>query len=230
MNVPLVIKLSGEVIDTSRSASGVLDALLNQIKELMKTNHVSLIIGGGNLFRGSKEGRTLGLSAAQADSVGMMATVMNGLILQDLLMQKGVSMQLLSPQIIPGITLAISQQTIHTLQKSGSGIIFVGGTGNPCFTTDTAAVIRATQVGAPIVYKATKVDGVYDKDPVTNSMAIKLDHITRHYAIEHKLGVVDTTALVIAEQHNIALRIFSMHHENALIKAVNDKSFGSTIA
>ncbi len=230
MNEPLVIKLSGEIIDMTKGASGILDALLNQIKQLSIHHHVSLIIGGGNIFRGNNEGRLLGLTPAQADSVGMMATFMNGLIIQDLLIQRGVQAQLLSPQIVPGISLSISQQTITALQKSGNVIIFVGGTGNPCFTTDTAAMIRATQVGAKTVYKATKVDGVYDKDPSVNRMAIKLDKISHQYAIEQKLGVVDTTALVIAQQHNIMLRVFSMNEQNALLRAVSDKNFGSTIA
>jgi uridylate kinase len=233
---PILLKLSGELFNETKNGKGTgcIDVehaheLIKQIKELTTTNHISIVVGGGNFFRGAKEGSQLGLRPAVADQVGMMATVMNGIILQELFTQLHVPCVLMSAVRVPGLAHLIEQTAIDRAQKEGKVIIFAGGTGNPCFSTDTNAMIRAVQVGAKMVLKATKVDGVYDSDPILNSNAKRLTKISYQYALDNKLQVMDLTAIVLAQQHGITLRIFSLYEDNALVRVIKHDDFGSTI-
>lgn len=223
----VVLKLSGELL-TSDSAH--VKIIVSQIKQLLSTHHIYIVIGGGNLFRGQKEGRALGLRPAVADTVGMLATVMNGLVLKELLMCEGVDAVVLNACAIPGVVDQISQMALDdACKKQRSVVIFTGGTGNPFVTTDTCAIIRALQVGACEIWKATKVEGIYDADPVVNSSAQLIKKVTYDDVLQRHLGVLDATAVALARQHTIRIRIFSLFTPNALLSVAGDPSFGSSI-
>lgn len=228
----ILIKLSGELFKADNScinATFVRD-IITQIKQLTRTHRVSIVIGGGNFFRGGKEGRDLGLRPTTADSVGMLATAMNGLILQDFMRNEGIPCLVLGALPFPGLINPIDQTGIELALEQNKVIIFTGGTGNPYFSTDTAAVLRALQVGASTVWKATKVDHLYDADPVTNKNAVSIKKITYQDVLARKLKVMDLTAIALAQDHNITVRIFSIYAPNALGHVAEDENFGSTIS
>jgi uridylate kinase len=222
----VVLKLSGELLTSDMAR---VKGILSNIKKLLSTHRISIVIGGGNLFRGQKEGRELGLRPAVADTVGMLATVMNGLILKELLISEGVDAVVLNACAIPGVADAISQMALDACQKQGSVVIFTGGTGNPFVTTDTCAIIRALQVGAREIWKATKVDGIYDADPVVNPAARLIKKVKYDDVLQQHLGVLDATAVALARQHNVRIRIFSLFTPDVLLSVADDPSFGSSI-
>lgn len=222
----VVLKLSGELLAADLAC---VKGILGDIKKLLPTHHISIVVGGGNLFRGQKEGRELGLRPAAADTVGMLATVMNGIVLKELLIYEGVDAVVLNACIIPGVVDVISQMALDACQKQGSVVIFTGGTGNPFVTTDTCAIIRALQVGAREIWKATKVDGIYDADPVVNPAARLIKKVKYDDVLQQHLGVLDATAVALARQHNIRIRIFSLFTPDVLLSVADDPSFGSSI-
>jgi uridylate kinase len=228
----LLIKLTGEIFlspDQSQVDSGFARAITKQIKQLLTCYTIGIVIGGGNFFRGRREGHALGLTPAISHQVGMLATVMNGLILYNLLEQEGVSSTLFTALEIPLVGKTASFQEITTAIHDSSCLIFTGGTGNPFFSTDTAAIVRALQMNASEVWKATNVDGVYTADPQKDPEATLLPKTTFTYALEHRLGIMDATALLLAQEHNLTLRIFSSFAHHALIHAAEDPAFGTTI-
>lgn len=222
----VVLKLSGELLTADLAC---VKGILGNIKKLLTTHRISIVIGGGNLFRGQKEGRELGLRPAVADTVGMLATVMNGLVLKEFLVHEGVDAVVLNACAIPGVVDAISQMALDACQKQGSVVIFTGGTGNPFVTTDTCAIIRALQVGAREIWKATKVDGIYDADPVVNPAARLIKKVKYDDVLQQHLGVLDAAAVALARQHNIRIRIFSLFTPDVLLSVADDPSFGSSI-
>lgn len=235
----VLIKLSGELFKkpgTQPSAEhACMDAyfvrdIVMQIKQLTQTHRVSIVIGGGNFFRGAKEGRQLGVRPTTADAVGMLATTMNGLILQDFMVNQGVGCLLVGALALPGLIQPIDQIKIDQAIQNGSVIIFTGGTGNPFFSTDTAAVVRALQVGANEVWKATTVDHVYDADPALNKDAQPIEKTTYADVLARRLKVMDMTAIALAQEHNISVRIFSIYTPNALGLVAENNNFGSTIS
>ena len=227
----VLIKLSGELFSdpagglTATTARG----LIKQMVELSAERHVGIVIGGGNFFRGGEQGVALGLRPQAAHNVGMHATVLNGLILQELFFQAGSDALVMSPARIYGATQAAEQRLIDKAQQDRVPLIFVGGTGSPFFTTDTAAMVRALQLGAPLVIKATNVDGVFTSDPRKNADAVKIPSISIADAIARNLGVIDQTALVLALEHKIKIRVVDLRATEALHRALRDDSFGSTI-
>jgi uridylate kinase len=200
-----------------------------QIATLKKTHHIGIVIGGGNLFRGSQHGATLGITPAVGHHVGMLATLMNGLMLQDLLAQQGITSTVLSALPCSSVGVCLSPQEITRALERDDVLIFVGGTGAPYVTTDTNAVIRALQMGAPQVWKCTDVDGVYNADPKKDPHATKLASLTYEKALALKLGVIDHTALTIAQQNSIAIRVIPLFEHDALVRAMRDEQFGSLI-
>ena len=227
----VLIKLSGEIFSDSNGqlSAEAAHQLIAQIKKIIPTHHVSIVIGGGNFFRGSIQGRLLGLRATAAHYIGMHATVLNGLALQELMAQQGIEALLLAPNRIYGAASALEPAVITQAKKNNTPIIFVGGTGIPFVTTDTAAVMRALQVGAPLVLKATNVDGVYNKDPRKNPDAQLLTRVSYHDALVSKLGIMDATALTLAQEHNLKIKVLSMHAADGLINALHNDAYGSTI-
>lgn len=201
-----------------------------QIKKLSKNYKLGIVIGGGNFFRASKQGKQLKMRQPSADAVGMLATVLNGIILQDILKQSNLESVVLSSFLVDSIVPRINQTLIDSALNENKIIIFVGGTGNPFFTTDTNAVLRALQIGAKEVWKATKVDGVYSADPVVDKKAKKFKTIKYTKILENNLKIIDSTAITLAAGNNIKIRIFNVFEKDALLKVASDLNYGSTIS
>lgn len=241
MKKKVLIKISGELFRVHNqpcdskepSVSGfdyqLIHALAEQVKQLQTSYHLGFVIGGGNFFRGSHEGKHLKLRQSVADNVGMLATVMNGIILQECLKQEGVASSLLSAVTVPSMVEEITQPKIDRALELDRCIIFAGGTGNPFFTTDTNAIVRALQMGATQVWKATKVDAVYDDDPVKNPASKPIQSISFSDAIARHLKIMDSTALTLAQDHNITIRVFNLFAPQALLNVAHQADFGSTI-
>lgn len=228
----ILLKLTGEVFldpKTRELNATIVNSVILQIKQLNATHQFGIVVGGGNFFRGNEHGKRLGITASVGHQIGMLATLMNGLILKDLLEKQGLCAALLCAMPSPEIGEAISQQSINTALEQDCTIVFAGGTGNPFFTTDTNAILRSLQIRASEVWKGTSIDGVYDADPRIHSNAKRLKTIGYTEAFEKKLGIMDLTAYAMAEQYDKTVRVFNIFEENALIKAAQDKEFGSII-
>jgi len=223
----LLIKLSGELLAPANTKHA--QSVVSQIKELSKIYSIGIVIGGGNIFRGSLQSKGLGISEAVGHEVGMLATIINGHVLRDLLQQHDLKVRLLSAFPAPSISKMISSCTVKDALDSHACIIFAGGTGNPFVTTDTNAVIRALHMGADQIWKASTVDGVYERDPRTDSSAQRLKKVSHQEAVDKKLGIMDQAALALAAEHTIKIRVFDLFTKDALLNAHNDKNFGSTI-
>lgn len=242
----VLIKLSGEFLCSikNKNLEGIntkdgntisfdhaqLKNFAEQIKKLSKDYKLGIVIGGGNFFRASKQGKQLKMHQPSADGVGMLATVMNGIILQDILKQSNLESVVLSAFLIDSIVPRINQTLINSALNENKIIIFVGGTGNPFFTTDTNAILRALQIGAKEIWKATKVDGVYSADPVVDKKAKKIKHLKYAKVLENNLKIIDSTAVTLAAENNVKIRIFNVFEKDALLKVATDSNFGSTIS
>ena len=180
---------------------------------------VSLVIGGGNLFRGAALSAA-GLDRVAADQMGMLATVMNGIAMRDALERTGVRARLLSAIAINGMVEHYNQRHAVSYLTQGETLIFVAGTGNPFFTTDSAACLRAIEIGADLMIKATKVDGVYSADPHKYPDAIKYDHLSYDQVIKQNLSVMDLTAICLAKEHKLPIRVTNMMQPDALFAAI----------
>lgn len=216
------------------SKHGVLDLaivqpIVEQIKKLENTHQFALVIGAGNFFRGAKADSSLKLSRTTADLVGMLGTVMNSVMLQDIFGQHGIKTAILSAIHIPEIGRGINSHRINEALENNAVIIFAGGSGNPYMTTDTTAVIRALQMGACELWKATKVDYLYDKDPRIYPDAQPIFTTTHQDALAKNLHAMDLTALTLAAENKLMIRLFNLFAQDALIHAAKDASFGSRI-
>lgn len=228
----ILLKLTGEIFlsaDKASLSAHSINHLLAQIKKLSATHLFGIVIGGGNFFRGSLHGAALGMKSASGHEVGMLATMMNGLILKDLLEQQGMQTTLFCAIQCAQIGTPISQQAIDNALRANHVLIFTGGTGNPFFTTDTNAVLRSLQINADEIWKGTTVDGIYEADPRKNPQAKKLKKVSYHDALLNNLGIMDATAYALAEQHKQRIRVFNVFTPNALLHAVEDENFGSII-
>lgn len=214
----ILLKLSGEGLLGDKSfgvSQEVVDDLVRQIKTIHQSGvDVCLVVGGGNIYRGA--GKDMNRSVA--DQVGMLATVMNGVFLQDSLKKAGLDTRHLSALDIPKVCESyIFGKAISYLEKRRV-LIFSGGTGNPFFTTDTAAVLRASEMGCDAVFKATQVDGVYDSDPKKNPNAKRFMTVSFEEVIAKELKVMDMTAIALARDNNIPIVVFAQSEKNSLIK------------
>lgn len=227
----VLLKISGELFSntTTQFNTELIESITAQINELRATIRFGIVIGGGNFFRGLQQGKALKLRQATADMVGMLGTVMNGIMLQEFFEKAGITTRLLSAMHIPEVAEPIQQALIDRALTDHQCIIFAGGTGLPYFSTDTNAIIRALQIGAHEVWKATKVDYVYAADPMINPSAQPLATLTYQEAIDKDLKIMDKSAFVLAQEHAIPFRIFNLFSKNALINVAQDKNFGSTI-
>lgn len=228
----ILLKLTGEVFldrQTKQLSNTLVRSLANQIKTLASDYYFGIVIGGGSFFRGGEHGKLLGISPSVGHQVGMLATVMNGLILQDLFALEGVDTAVLCATPVPGVGDLICPQAIRQAELHRSVIIFTGGTGAPFLTTDTTAVIRALQLNAHEVWKGTSVDGVYNQDPRQHDNASLFKEVSLRQAIDEQLSVMDTAAYALALQHGLTLRVFNIFEDQALIKAARSYDFGSTI-
>jgi uridylate kinase len=228
----ILLKLTGTVFGNSKTSQcdvAVVRHLVDQIKQLIPQYQFGIVIGGGNLFRGNIQGKMLGLSSWAAHTTGMLATLMNGVMLADLFAQAEIPATLVSALDCPGIAAAINQQTIREALKTSACIIFAGGTGNPYFTTDTNAVLRCLQMGASELWKGTDVDGVYDEDPRKNPNATLLNNVSYDYVLCKRLGIMDSSAFTLASDHRLTIKIFNIFESNALIKVIHEPNFSTVI-
>jgi uridylate kinase len=190
---------------------------------------IALVIGGGNIFRGSL-GEELGMDRATGDYMGMLATVINSLAMQDALEKAGVATRVLTAFEIRSVAEPyIRRRAMRHLQK-GRVVILSAGTGNPFFTTDTAASLRAIEIGADRLLKATKVDGVYDKDPMKHADAVKIDHIGFYEVIQKQLRVMDLTAISLCMENKLPITVFDLFEEGALCRILKGEKIGTTIS
>ena len=228
----VLLKLSGEAL-MGKQEFGIDPEIVEQmacdVSELVNTGvQVAIVIGGGNIFRGLSLSAA-GMDRTTADHMGMLATVINSLSLQDAIERKGVSVRVMSALAINQVCEDfIRRRAIRHMEK-GQVVVFAAGTGNPFFTTDTAARLRGTEINADIVIKATKVDGVYDSDPEKNPDAVKYEHLNYDDVINNKLAVMDTTAIVLCRDNDIPIRVFNMSKKGAIMNIVKGKNEGTLV-
>lgn len=229
----ILLKLSGEAlagpqkygIDPQQAIK-----VAEQIREVRELGvDVALVIGAGNIWRG-REGLELGMDRATADYMGMLATVMNALALMDALESMDVVTRVQSAIQMQSVAEPyIRRRAIRHLEK-GRVVILSGGTGNPYFSTDTAAALRAMEIGAEVLIKATKVDGVYDSDPKLNPDAVRFDHLSYIETINRRLGVMDTTAITLCMENKLPILVLNLWDNNSLIKALLGEPIGTIVS
>ncbi len=228
----IMLKLSGEVL-MGEGESGInaiaINRLAAEVAEVVRSGvQVGMVIGAGNICRGSWLAAS-GMDRVTADHMGMLATVVNALAMQDALEHQGIYTRVMSAIQVNEICESyIRRRAIRHLEK-GRVVICAAGTGNPFFTTDSAASLRAIEVGADIVLKATKVDGVYSSDPVRNADAVRYTHLTYDEVLTRKLEVMDATAIVLCRDHGIPLRIFNVNKPGAMMRAVTEDDEGTLV-
>ena len=228
----ILLKLTGEILfDPIHHMldSTLIRTIAKQIKTLNNSHYFGIVIGGGNFFRGTKHGTWLGINPSVGHQIGMLATMMNGLIVKDLFDQEGIPSSLFCAVPSPEVGVPISDQGIKAALSKGHCLIFSGGTGNPFFSTDTTSVVRALQIQAHEVWKGTNVDGIYTADPHKNPNAQLIPHISYDKVLMQNLGIMDGPAIALAKTHILPLRVFNIFKENALITAATDESFGSVV-
>ena len=228
----LLLKLSGEALMGAQGFGidpDVLDRMALEIGQLTGIGvQVGLVIGGGNLFRGSALNKA-GLDRVAGDHMGMLATVMNALAMRDALERADIDAKIMSAIEMRGVTDFYDRRKAVRALQYGQVVIFAAGTGNPFFTTDSAACLRGIEIGAELVIKATKVDGVYDKDPVKHSDAVRFDQLTYDQVLDLKLGVMDLTAICLCRDHDMPVRVFEMEKQGALLNIAMGKPEGTLI-
>ena len=218
-----MLKLSGEALMGNKDFGIDLDtinSITNQISFVYEQNiKISLVVGGGNIFRGISASSD-GMDRSSADYTGMMATVINSLILQNSLEQKGIPTRVLSAIKMDTVCESyIRRRAIRHIEKKRI-VIFAAGTGNPFFTTDTAAALRASEMKCDVLFKATKVDGIYDHDPIINKNAKKLYDLNYDYVINNNLKIMDTASISLAKENKIPILVFSILEKESLIKII----------
>ena len=228
----VLLKLSGESLMGDKSFG--LDPLMlaqyaNDIKTIIDQGvQVALVIGGGNIYRGMNEKET-GIERAQGDYMGMLATVINGIAMQSMLEKVGVQTRLQSAIKMDQVAEPfIRRRAIRHLEK-GRVVIFGAGTGNPYFTTDTAATLRAIEIGADVILKGTRVDGIYDSDPEKNADAVKFNSLSYDEVFEKDLKVMDMTAFTLSKENNLPIIVFDMNKDGNLLKVVLGEEVGTLV-
>lgn len=228
----VLLKFSGEALmgDTGFGIDPkILESLAQQLKPVLEAGvEIAIVVGGGNIFRGLAASAK-GMDRSQADYMGMLATVMNSLALQDALERNGIYTRVMSAIDMQSIAEPyIRRRAVRHIEK-GRVVIFAAGTGNPYFTTDTTAALRALEIDAEIIMKATKVDGVYDSDPMTNPDAVKFDELTYIDVLNRGLKVMDTTAISLCMDNNLPIVVFNMETEGNIERALRGDSVGTIV-
>jgi uridylate kinase len=229
----ILLKLSGEALMGDEDYGidpKVLDRLAREVIEVSKAGvQVGLVIGGGNIFRGAGLAAA-GMDRVTGDHMGMLATVMNALAMQDAVEKLGGYARVMSAIKINEVCEDfIRRRAIRHIEK-GRIAIFAAGTGNPFFTTDSAAALRAIEIGAQVLLKATKVDGVYTADPKKDPKATRYDQLSYDEVIERKLGVMDTTAIALCRDHGLPLRVYDMNRPGELMRIVRGEPVGTLVS
>ncbi len=229
----ILLKLSGEALagdDKSGLNSEMLGFIAGQIAAVALSEiQTAVVVGGGNFIRGERLSKGSGINQAVADQMGMLATLINSLALQEAIEQKGVQTRVMSAVSVQAVCEPyVRRRAVRHLEK-GRVVIVAAGTGNPFFTTDTAAVLRALEINADALIKATKVDGVYDKDPKTNGDAKKYERVGFREAISQKLGVMDQTAFTMCEEHSLPIVVLSIFEKDSILKAAMGEEIGTWV-
>ena len=230
----ILLKLSGEALSSSGKNidSEILKKVVSTVQSALDLGvEMAIVIGGGNIYRGASLSEE-GMNKITGDHIGMLATVMNALALSDAFERNKIPSTVMSGFPIGG---GVCESFNHTKAKNeltnGKVVIFSAGTGSPCFTTDTAAALRAVEIGAEIVFKATKVDGIYSSDPIKDSSAIKFDSLTFDSAIEQNIKIMDTAAFTLCRDNNIKICVFSMLEDNySLANIIKGQTIGTTVS
>ena len=228
----VLLKLSGEALEGEQHSGidpGTLESVARQLKQVSALGvETAVVLGGGNLFRGLS-GAASGMNRSVADAMGMLATVINGLAMQDALRRLDQRASLLSAVPVGGFAEPFSQRRAVAGLEAGEVVILGAGTGNPYFTTDTAAALRALEVGADVLLKATKVDGVYARDPVRHPDAVRFDALTYQEVLDRRLGVMDLTAVTLCRENGLPLVVFNLKREGNIRRVVLGEAVGSRI-
>ena len=228
----VLLKLSGEALIGDKNY-GIDPTILNDYAKEIKEIHdikteIAIVIGGGNIFRGVS-GASKGMDRVQADYIGMLATMINGLALQSALENNEVPTRLQSAINVEAISEPFIKRRATRHLEKGRVVIFGSGTGNPFFTTDSAAVLRAIEINADIILKGTRVDGIYNSDPEKNKEAIKFDSLSFDEVLKKGLKVMDTTAFTLSQENNLPIIVFDMNNKGNLIKIINGEKIGTRV-
>ncbi len=229
----ILLKLSGETLQNHETGmnldADVIHGVATQVKAVVESGiEVAMVVGGGNIYRGLS-GEQHGINRSQGDYMGMLATCINSLALQAILEQIGVETRVMSAITMPRVAepFIVRRATRHL--SKGRVVIFSAGTGNPFFTTDSAAALRASEIGADCLMKGTKVDGIYDKDPVKHPDATRYETLTYQEAIEQQLRVMDTAAFSLCQENHIPIVVFNFFKPDELKRVVNGENVGTRI-
>lgn len=228
----VILKVSGEALMGDKGYgidSAVIDSIAEEIKDVHEMGiEIAVVIGGGNIFRGLAA-TAIGMERASADYMGMLATVLNALALQDALEKKGVVNRVQSAIEMRALAEPyIRRRAIRHLEKKRV-VIFAAGTGNPYFSTDTAAALRAIEIGAEVILKGTKVDGVYDSDPLTNKSAVKFGSLSHLEVLQKGLKVMDSTAISLCKDNNLPIIVFNLREKGNVKRVVMGEDIGTLI-
>jgi len=228
----ILLKLSGESLMGNKSY-GIdpekVQAFVSEIKTLYdKGVEIGIVIGGGNIFRGLSEAGEA-MDRTQGDFMGMLATVINGMALQSVFMNNNIPVELLSGIKVDKVADEVSPLKAKQALSNKKIVIFSGGTGNPFFTTDTGAVLRALEINADAILKGTRVDGIYDKDPEKYNDAIKYDTISYEETLQKELKIMDSTAFALAKDNQLPIIVFDMNTNGNLLKVVNGEGIGTVV-
>ncbi|QEY31373.1 UMP kinase [Synechococcus sp. RSCCF101] len=228
-----LLKLSGEALMGEMGFGidpSIVQAIASDVAAVVQSGtQLAIVVGGGNIFRGLK-GSAAGMERATADYVGMLATVMNAITLQDALERAGVPTRVQTAIAMQEVAEPyIRRRAIRHLEK-GRVVVFGAGCGNPFFTTDTTAALRAAEINADVIFKATKVDGVYDRDPVLHANAVRFDHLTYQQVLSGELAVMDSTAIALCKDNAIPIVVFDLFGPGNIARAVSGESIGTRIA
>ena len=229
----ILLKFSGESV-AGNDEHGIDPKILDQMADSVKScrdlgTEIGIVIGGGNLFRGEKLNKA-GMDRVAGDHMDMLATVMNGIALRDALERAGIKTRVMSAISMSGIVEHYDRRLAIQLLSDGFVVIFTAGTGNPFFTTDTAGCLRAIETQSDLMLKATRVDGVYDSDPEINRDAKLFDELTFDEAITKNLKVMDATALTLARDHKLPIKVFNVNQPDALKNIICGKKIGTLIS
>lgn len=224
--------MSGEALEI-KGKGGIdfetVSVLADELREVHEMNvQLGLVVGGGNIFRGSDK-LTNGPDKATGDYMGMLATIINGLAMQAVLEKKGVPTRLMTAIEVPPVAEPYIRRRAARHLEKGRIVIFGAGTGNPYFTTDTAAALRANEIGAEILFKGTKVDGVYDSDPVANPKAKRYDKVSYTEALTKDLGVMDGTAIALCRDQRLPILVFDLTKRGNIVKAIQGEPIGTMV-
>ncbi len=228
----ILLKLSGEALMGDRS-HGIDPVRINEYAEEIKQiydqkTEIAIVIGGGNIFRGVS-GSSQGIDRVQADYMGMLATVINGLALQSALENVGVPTRLQTALKIEAVAEPyIKRKAVRHLEKNRV-VIFSAGTGNPFFTTDSAAVLRAVEINADVILKGTRVDGIYNDDPEKNKEAVKFDTLSFEEVLKKGLKIMDTTAFTLSQENKLPIIVFDMNTKGNLVRVVRGENIGTKV-